>query len=174
MIRTDQWQSLIYLSPADFTSPDLMGWPVVSSMDRLIHLLGVKPIIIDSYRRPDASNTDSQHPKGLAIDFTVPGVDSIRVLETVRGSKLFTGYGMYQNEINAQSFHVDRRTDRTVTDPATWGGLITRPFDPDLQRHVRKTEYVGLQAVVDLVKKNSQPVLALSVLIALGLVMMRK
>lgn len=166
MITTEQWNSLLHFKRSDFRYPDKLQWAVVQAVDRLASRLGVKPRIIDDWRPYSDNNPGSQHPKGTALDFTLD-MDPIQALASIRASRLFSGIGIYTNEVGAQSFHVDTRANRTVDAPATWGGIITRPVN-EAGQHVKRIAYVAMAKVVDMVKKKSLPVLAALVLIWFG------
>lgn len=161
MISNDQWKQLSYLAPSDFSRPDKLDWSVVWGLDRLAVMLGQKPTVLDDWRAPGSSVVqDSQHLIGRAIDFTYPALDSISVLDAIQRSKLFSGYGIYQNERGYVSYHVDTRTTRSVDAPATWGGIIS------VVNGAKQIAYVAMSTVVDLVKKKS---VLLLVLLAGGL-----
>lgn len=166
MISKIQWDSLLHFKPSDFKYPDKLQFPVVQGIDRLAARLGVKPWVIDDWRPYSDTNPGSQHPLGTAVDFVV-AMDALEALAAIRASRLFSGFGIYVNEVGAQSFHVDTRSDRSVDNPATWGGIITRPAT-DTGAHVKRIAYVALVKVVDMVKKKSLSVLAVLVLIFLG------
>lgn len=157
MISNDQWKQLSYLAPSDFKRPDKLDWSVVWGLDRLAVLLGSRPTVLDDWRAPGTSAIkDSQHLTGRAIDFAYPGLDSLAVLDAISRSKLFTGYGIYQNERGAVSYHVDTRLDRSIDKPATWGGIIS------VVGGAKQIAYVALTTVVDLVKKKSALLLVLA------------
>lgn len=143
------WSTMMYLAPGDFTRPDDLDPSVVWGLDRLASRFGVKPIVLDDVS-PRPNNPGSQHPKGTAIDFTFPTIDSVQVMNAIEDMKFFTGYGMYVNEKGAVSFHVDRRSDRTPDNPATWGAW------KDRDRGIHHWQYTGLQTIVDQVKKKSR------------------
>lgn len=171
MITTQQWNSLLHFKPGDFSHPEKLQFSVVQGIDRLAVRLGVKPKIIDDWRPFSDNNPGSQHPKGTALDFTVP-MDSIEALAAIRASRLFTGIGIYTNELGVQSFHVDTRANRTVDAPATWGGIITRPVN-EAGQHVKRIAYVALAKVVDMVKKKSWSVSAVLLLILFGWMLLK-
>lgn len=149
------WSVVRYYSESDFSYPDKLDHKIVSALDSLVDILGNKPEVIDDWR----DTKEGWHPTGLALDIIVHGLDSLEVLDKIRGSKLFTGFGLYTNENNVQSFHVDRRTDRDFNDPATWGGW------KDRTKGVEVWQYVGLQDLIEVVKKNKSG----SLLLAAGL-----
>lgn len=158
MISNDQWTKLSYLAPSDFKRPDKLDWSVVWALDRLAVMLGQKPQVLDDWRAPGTSQvSDSQHLTGRAVDFTFPALDSIAVLDAIQRSRLFTGYGIYQNERGYVSYHVDTRVNRSVDSPATWGGIIS------VVNGAKQIAYVALSTVVDLVKKKSALLLVLAV-----------
>ena len=166
MVSQQQWSTLLHFKPRDFRYPDKLQFSVVQGIDRLATRLGVKPIIIDDWRAYSENNPGSQHPLGTALDFTVP-MDSVQALEQIRAADLFSGIGIYTNEVGTQSFHVDTRSNRTVENPATWGGIITRPVN-EAGVHVKRIAYVALGTVLDMVKKKSSWVLAGLALIWFG------
>lgn len=157
------WASLLYLKRGDFKNPEKISFDVVQALDLVTGMIGIRPLILSDWRPYDPGNPATQHhisdDLSRALDVTFPGADSLKVWDKLVGSRLFTGLGVYQNENNVQSFHVDRRLDRGVDNPATWGGVITHPYDEMSGAPVRKTEYVGAALVLDMVKKNSLPVL---------------
>ena len=141
------WSTIRLYSPDDFKHPEKLEDSVVRGLDLLAARLPIRPIPIDDYRFYSV-NVKSQHALGRAIDFVVPGVDSLDVLAAIRDVRAFSGYGMYTNENNVQSFHVDTRVDRDTDDPATWGAWRDRTAG------VTAWQYVGLSQIVYMVKKN--------------------
>lgn len=152
MILPEQWQSLTYYRPEHFRHPEKLEWSVVLGADLLSLKLHKRGIVLSDYRLPSAQNPKSQHPLGRAIDLAFPGLSPLLVLEAIKNLGVFTGYGLYRNEKGAYSFHVDTRTDRTVLNPATWGGLISRTYDP-LKGAVKQIAYVGLAQVAKMVSE---------------------
>lgn len=130
------------------------------ALDFLSFQLPVKPQILSDFRFPSKGST-SQHGFGRAIDFVVPGADSLRVLEQIKKSKLFSGYGMYTNEKGVESFHVDTRTTRSVANPATWGAW------KDRDAGVTSWQYVGLSNIVAKISKGAGFAIVILVGIAL-------
>lgn len=163
MISDGQWSSLLLLRRTDFRYPDNLEWSVVKALDDFSSLIGRRPVILSDYRPFDPADPNSQHALGRAIDVAFPGADSLALLSQLQAARLFSGYGLYNNEANAQSFHVDTRVNRTVDNPATWGAIVSHPGGKQVN------DYVGLSYIVDLVKKNSVKVLGL-VLLVLGLI----
>jgi len=145
-----------------FKYPDHLDFSVVWALDSFIrdYLKGAPVVILSDYRPGDPK----QHGLGRAVDFTVPGMDSLSVWTSLRAARLFSGLGIYLNDLGAVSFHVDTRLDVSVNTPDTWGDFITHPFDPDLGEHVRKDQYTTAELVIATVKKN-----ALSVLLGIAL-----
>lgn len=142
------WSVIRFYKREEFASPDKLDHTIVSALDSFVDVLGVKPVVIDDWRERKNEEDKSQHANGLALDFIVTGLDSLVVLDKIKESRLFTGFGLYTNENNIQSFHVDRRTDRTCDDPATWGGW------KDRDKGIESWQYVGLQDLIEVVKKN--------------------
>lgn len=164
MIQSEQWQSLLHLQPSDFSYPDKLDWSMVSALDQFISLVGSRPQILDDWRSSDPQNPKSQHLVGKAVDTTWPGKDSIAVLNLALESRLWTGVGMYVNEMSAVSFHFDTRDGL-----ATWGGVITHPYDSSQGKPVKRIEYTALATVVNIVKKNILPLTTVLILCGLGL-----
>ena len=156
MITQGEWQSLLHLQPSHFRYPNNMEIDVVRGLDILIGAIGVRPIILSDYRPGDKK----QHGKGRAIDTTWPGAEPMAVWDKAHKSRLFSGLGIYTNEGGYVSFHFDTRTERTVDRPATWGGQITHPFDPEVNGHIKRTEYTTVDAVIDQIKKKGTTVIA--------------
>lgn len=157
------WSSLLYLKPSDFRYPKEIDASVAIALDRFVHIVGRKPIIIDDWRAPGTKSEGEQHQLGRAIDTTWPGIEPTVLWQAAHDAKLFNGLGVYVNEQGVASFHFDTRigdkalghwVDRTPQNPATWGGIISHPYDPNTGRHVKKTEYVGASSVIDLLKKK--------------------
>jgi len=149
MISDSQWASLRWYRKSDFSHPDNLDWSVVTALDQLSTKLGQKATVLSDYRPTDTKFPNSQHLVGRAIDVSFPGLDSLQVLGVIRSSRLFSGFGLYTNDQNVQSFHVDTRTARTVDNPATWGDVI------DHSTGKRVDSYTSLDAVINLVKKNA-------------------
>lgn len=146
MITAQQWQSLVNLKKSDFDYPDNLAWEVVRRLDALISDLHTRPQILSDYRPPNG--VASQHPNGWAID-TAWSIAPEVVYQAADRMFPDGGVGVYVNEVGGVSFHFDTRGKR-----ARWGGIITRPVDPDTLQHVKKIEYVGLDRVLELVKKK--------------------
>lgn len=153
------WSVLRYYEPADFKHPDKLDHTAVAALDSLVDALGTKPEVIDDWRPPVAGK-DSQHPLGRALDWVVPGLDSLVVLDKIRTSRLFNGFGFYTNERGAQSFHTDTRTDRTFNNPATWGAWKNR------EAGIEQWQYVAISDVIAMVKKSP----AVGLLLIMGIV----
>lgn len=154
-LTPEQWASLVYLRPSDFTHPDGLRYSIVRELDRFIGQVGSRPVILSDYRPGD----ERTHGQGLAIDTTWPGADPLKVHGAAMAWAGFGGVGIYTNEVGAVSFHFDTRQD-TMRDygPDQWGGIITHPLDGRTNEHVKRIEYVGANTVLDIIKKNVQPV----------------
>lgn len=150
MITPLEWAKLSFLKRADFQSPDQLQLSIVKALDTFIGQLKVKPDILSDYRPWTASNPNSQHSRGLAIDTAFGALNPLDVLAAAESSKLFDGIGIYRNEKGAVSFHFDKRGTQ-----ARWGGVITHPVDADTGKVSKQIDYVSLKAVVDLIKKKS-------------------
>jgi len=146
--RGVDWSKIELYGPSDFHYPDKLDHSVVYALDRLGLALNRKAVILDDFRFVSKNRT-SQHLVGRAIDFTYPDLDSMKVLNTIHYVGLFTGYGMYVNAAGVVSFHGDTRTDRSPSDPATWGA----------QKGVGETEwvYTTLRSIVDFVGPAALP-----------------
>lgn len=153
------FETLLHLAPSDFQYPERLVPDVVIKLDQVCTLLGRRPVVLSDFRPGDSG----QHGLGRAIDTTWPGLDPMLVWDTLRRVKMFSGLGVYINEKGAASFHTDTRTDRSADAPALWGGLISRPVDPDSGQVIRRTEYVAASIVLDMLKKKG---LWLTVIIA--------
>lgn len=151
-----RWDLLRYYSAADFNHPEKLDHKVVNGLDLLADRLHVKPVPIDDFR-VSSKNPTSQHLLGRAIDFVVPGVDSLTVFREIRALKRFSGYGIYTNEKGAQSFHVDVRVDRTPEDPAVWGAW------KDRKAGITSWQYTSAGFIIDLLKKTPGTLLAVLV-----------
>lgn len=149
MISDLQWRTLLNLKKSDFLFPDNLIFDVVQRLDRLITELGSRPRILSDYRPPNT--VKSQHPNGWAID-TSWAIDPARVYAAADRMFADGGVGVYINEVGGVSFHFDTRGKR-----ARWGGLITRPVDPDTGRTVKRIDYVGLEQVWQEIKKKAIP-----------------
>lgn len=147
-----EWQSLIYLKPQDFTgkNPDGLRFSILQKLDQFVALVGSRPVILSAYRPGDPR----AHGFGQAIDTTWPGQNPLDVNQKAVNSGLFKGIGIYVNELGAASHHFDDWDQRTGSDPDTWGGIINHPINSDTGQHVRTTQYVGMQQVVDIIKKK--------------------
>jgi len=150
------------LRRTDFRYPDKLEWSVVKALDDFSVRLGRRPVILSDARPFDPANPNSQHGNGRAIDVAWPGADSLDVLGQLKSAQLFSGFGLYTNPNNAQSFHLDTRVNRTVTNPALWGNEI------EYVNGKRVDHYTTLERVVELVKKNSLTVFSL-LAVTLGL-----
>lgn len=138
------WELLKYFVRDDFKNPEQMNPEIIFGVDALAEDIGVKPLIISDYRSGDRG----QHGQGNAIDTTWPGIDPLIVNERALKLKLFTGIGIYVNEKGIASHHCDVRANRTVDNPARWGGIITHPAG------IKRIEYVSMEHVIDIIKKK--------------------
>lgn len=164
MIKSFQWSLLRYYRPGDFRHPDNLDFSVVNALDILTANLGVKAQILSDWRQFSPERPGSQHPLGRAIDVTWPGLDTLKTLQAIKSSRLFTGFGLYRNEKGAHSFHLDTRTDRDPMAPATWGALIYRQPDPETGLPVRATEYTSLDHIVRFISTSAKTGLRISML----------
>lgn len=146
--------SSLYLSETDFRHPDKMSPLTVSSLDRMVGLVGSKPNIISDWRPYDPESPNSRHYYGDAVDTAWPGVDPLTVLNLAFESQLWTGIGIYLNDQNAVSFHFDNRPGVSPTNPSKWGAFITHPYDPLKQANVQNNQYTTMQAILDVLKKK--------------------
>jgi hypothetical protein len=122
----------------------------VQALDAFIGIVKIRPDILSDYRPWTASNPNSQHAKGLAIDVAFGALNPLDTLAAAESSGLFDGIGIYRNEKGAVSFHFDKRGSK-----ARWGGIISHPVDPDTGKTTKRIDYVTIQAVIDLIKKKS-------------------
>ena len=150
------WSQIEFYGPSDFHYPDKLDHSVVYGLDRLAFVLGKKATILDDFRFV-SKNRASQHLVGRAIDFTYPGLDSMKVLNAIRNHKLFSGIGMYVNQKGVVSFHVDTRTDRDPETPAIWGA----------QKGPNETEwvYTTLRSIIDIVEPAALPLSVIVVML---------
>lgn len=169
MINSFQWSLLKYYRPGDFRYPDKLDFSVVNALDILTSNLGVKAHVLSDWRPVSAKRPGSQHPLGRAIDPVWPDLDPLTVLQAIKSSRLFTGFGLYRNEKGVHSFHLDTRTDRDPMTPATWGALIYRQPDPTTGALVRTTEYTSLDHLVRFVKTKAA--LGIGALVVAGLIL---
>lgn len=153
----------MYLSRSDFKYPDRLDFKAVQGLDKLTGILKSRPVVLSDWRAPDPESPNSQHQYGKAIDTTWPGTDPELVISEAEKLDLFGGLGLYVNEAGTVSFHFDSRAMKASGEPARWGGVITHPYDVALQEHVRRTEYVGIGIVAEMIKKKG-----LLILIALA------
>jgi hypothetical protein len=164
-LTAEQWKSLLYLKPSDFKNPGGLQFSIVSSLNRFIGQIGSRPVILSDYRQGDPKT----HGQGLAIDTSWPGLSPLLVHSKAMSFPEFGGVGVYVNELGVASFHFDTR-QTTIRDygPDRWGGIITHPLDSTTGEHVRRTEYVSANIVLDILKKKG--VLPTISLFALGLI----
>lgn len=154
MISVGQWNSLLYVSRSDFKCPDRLAFDVVQGVDKLIGRLNSQPVFLSDWRPYDQNSPKSQHYEGNAIDTTWPGVDSDLVLKSAEDLNIFGGIGIYVNEAGQVSFHFDTRPMKASGEPARWGGIITYPYDMTTEDRIKRTEYVGMNIVVEMIKKK--------------------
>lgn len=165
---TDQeFKALKVLKKSDFNYPENMQYSIVSGVDYLLESTGWPYETLSDYRPYDAQNPNSQHYYGKAIDITFPGVDPMAAYNTIKKSDLFDGIGVYVNEAGFVSYHLDTRGF-----PANWGGLITRPVDPDTGRAVKRIDYVSAETVLNVIKKKGASILVLMAVI-IGLILVK-
>jgi hypothetical protein len=155
---------LSWYKPGDFKHPEKLDFEVLSGLNRLATLLGIKAIILSDYR----IDADSQHGLGRAIDFTYPTVPPMTVLDTIRDMKHFSGYGMYVNERGVVSFHVDSRTDRSPESPATWGAERDRRTDQKVWA------YTSLRSIIDKYFPAALPALVWLLIMGVGIYYLAK
>jgi hypothetical protein len=159
-----EWKIPLYLKPADFKYPDQLQANIVIALDRFAGQVGSRPVILSDYRLGDTG----EHGRGLAIDTTWPGHEPLEIWDKANAVQLFSGLGIYVNEVGAVSFHFDKRTDRSVSAPATWGAVVTHPLDADTGSHVQLNEYTAAQVIIDIIKKKG---LGLILLLTLSLLL---
>lgn len=169
MINSFQWNLLKHYRPGDFRHPDKLDFSVVNFLDILTANLGLKAQILSDWRPFSPERPGSQHPLGRAVDVTWPGLDTLKTLQVIKSSRLFTGFGLYRNEKGAYSFHLDTRTDRDPMTPATWGALIYRQPNPKGGEPIRTTEYTSLDHLVRFVKTKAA--LGIGTLVVAGLIL---
>lgn len=162
-IAPEQWNRLLHLKPVDFKYPDRLDYSIVFALDRFTALIGSKPVIMSDFRPGDPR----QHGIGRAIDTTWPGVDPVFINQKALESQLFSGVGLYWNDVQVASHHFDTRTNRTITAPARWGAYISHPYDQATGHNVAKYEYTTMDSILDMIKKKG--VIAGSFLIVFGL-----
>ena len=176
MIDSTQWQLIRLYRPGDFRYPDKLHFSIVEALDLFSQRLGWKATVLSDWRAQSAERPGSQHPLGRAVDVVWPGKDTLTILSVLQKSRFFTGYGLYCNEKNVCSFHLDTRTDRNVDNPATWGAFIGPVIDPKTGLETRVTEYTSLNRVVEIVKLFVSPLgaVALVVIAAIAYLLLRK
>ncbi len=169
-ITSAQWNSLLYLKRSDFRYPDAMQPEPVQFLDQLTGIIGSRPQILSDYRPGDPR----QHGQGKAIDTAWPGQDSERILNAIRTQKVWCGIGIYINDQGAVSFHTDTRSDRHPENPATWGGLISHPFDANTGQNKKVIDYTTLARVLDVVKKKGAGIALSLILLLFGIYLLTK
>ena len=137
------------LRPEQFQNPGAMKASILIAFDRFLVRLGLPAQILSEYR-PGA---DGQHGKGRAIDFIVPNADPLFIWQMIKSAGVFTGIGIYLNDKDYVSFHVDTRTDRTTSDPAEWGNFVMHPAD-GAGRETRVDNYVASGPIVAMIQKK--------------------
>jgi hypothetical protein len=163
---TDQeFKALKVLKKSDFNFPEKMKYGIVAGLDYLLQSTGWPYEILSDYRPYDAKNPNSQHYFGRAIDVFFPGIDPLAAYDTIKKSDLFDGIGVYVNEAGVVSYHLDTRGF-----PAGWGGVITRPIDPDTGRSVKRIDYVSAETVLNIIKKKGAAILVLLAIIGIILI----
>ncbi len=169
IIRTD-WTVLSWYKPGDFKHPEKLDFELVSGLENLAYVLDSKAIILSDFRigALAPSGEASLHSLGRAIDFTYPGVDPMKVLDTIRNMNHFSGYGMYVNERGIVSFHVDTRTDRTPESPATWGASRDRGTDQ------KRWAYTSLRSIIAKYFPAALPALVWLVIMGAGIYYLAK
>lgn len=161
-IIATEWSLLRWYKPGDFKHPEKLDFGVVSGLDHLATALGVKAVILSDYR-PVSDISKSQHGLGRAIDFAYPSVEPMKVLDTIRNAKYFSGYGMYVNERGVVSFHVDTRTDRSPDNPTTWGAERDRGTDQKVWA------YTSLRSIIAKYFPAALPALVWLVIMGVGI-----
>ncbi len=162
-----QWDQSWYYKPEHFKHPEKMDDSVVAALSVISSYFDKRfPILDDFSLRPN--NPKSQHPLGRAIDFAAPGIDSAAVLGAIRKSGLVSGFGLYTNEKNVQSYHIDTRTDRTPQNPAIWGAW------KDRSQGITDWQYGSITSILDLVKKSPANIMALMFAGIIAYLMFRK
>ena len=163
MLSDREWQDLKVYKRSDFSFPGSLQRSVVTGLDTFSVSTGKKAVILSDWRPFNSNKPGSQHPKGTAVDVVFPGTDSLDMLDKIKAARLFSGIGIYLNEKGGVSFHLDTRTDRRVTDPATWGCLISPTLDETTGRTIRTRFYTGMASVVG---KIASPGMALVLVLA--------
>lgn len=163
------YTSLLYLSPDMFDYPERLSEELLRKVDQFVGIIGQRPTVLSDYRPGDPKT----HGKGQALDLVWPSLDPLRVWSELKQAKLFSGLGIYLNDLGAVSFHVDVRPDRTATDPAIWGDFIVHTTDPDTGRAVRVDQYVGADLVIAELKKKALPALIVVGAVLLLLILRR-
>lgn len=175
MASESTWQSLRYLNRELFTHPEMLRDSILVALDAFLAARAGAPawlrFQILSDGRPNERRS-SQHYQGRAVDLVWPQLAPLTVWNELQGAQLFSGLGVYLNELGAVSFHVDTRPERTVSNPALWGALIAPGTNG-----ARDYSYTdSLTVVNEILKKKSAlllPALALGGL-ALWLVLRRR
>jgi hypothetical protein len=145
-----QWHSLLYLQPERFSYPYELDFSVVVGLDKLIPVVGSRPEILSDYRAGDTG----QHGFGRAIDTAWPGRDPLEVWNLARTARLFSGLGIYWNDLGSASFHFDTRLTRTVDNPALWGDYITHPYNPATDAHERVDDYTSADVILSMIAEK--------------------
>lgn len=159
MLSSQEWQSLEYYKKSDFGFPERLQMSIVEALDNFAISIREKAVILSDWRPFSLKRPGSQHPEGTAIDVIFPGTDPLYLLDKIKAARLFSGIGIYLNEKGQTSFHLDTRSDRRVTDPATWGCVIRPTVDPATGQVTRSQFYTGMAAVVDLIVRPPSAVL---------------
>ena len=121
-VRMVNWSDIVLFTPTDFRFPDKLEHDTVQSLDSFCQMIGTKAVVLSDWRSFDEANPNSQHPLGKAVDVVFPGRnDSEYIYNQALASGLFGGVGIYTNEYDAVSFHLDVRPEL-----ATWGGVYSQ------------------------------------------------
>lgn len=154
------WSDIVLFTPDDFRFPDKLEHDIVNALDAFCLMIGTKAVVISDWRFYNEANPNSQHPLGKAVDVVFPGrTDSAYIYNQALESGLFGGVGIYTNERNAQSFHLDTRSEL-----ATWGGIYSQV---GAERAVRYTTADAVLALITEKKTLSLSLLAMAVLLIL-------
>jgi hypothetical protein len=158
------WSDIVLFTPDDFRYPDKLEHDTVASLDAFCQIIGTKAVVLSDWRSYNEANPNSQHPLGKAVDVVFPGrTDSEYIYNRALDSGLFGGVGIYTNELNAQSFHLDVRAEL-----ATWGGIWSQVGAE------RGVIYTTADAVLSLITEKKTLTLSLLAIVVLIILLARR
>jgi len=124
---------LRYFKPENVPAWDKVSFDVVWNLERLVDRVGIRPVIISSWRSPSKNEAvgghqNSQHLVGKALDIWWGGnIDLVKVYNLALAQGSFGGIGLYYPEM---TMHLDTGPKNQLGLTRLWSriGGKTQPY----------------------------------------------